>query len=220
MPACSHRANSQPPMQQNLFENPQDSGRFEEIELTDGRLRLYPGLFSGDQAARLLATLLAEIPWQQDQIRIAGKTLPVPRLQCWMGDAGADYGYSGIQLTSRPWHERVQALRKSVERLCNHSFNSVLLNLYRNGQDSVAWHADDEPELGQNPVIASLSLGAERPFSLKHRHNGERYRLILPSGSLLLMDSCTQHYWLHQLPKVKNLTQARINLTFRQIRTP
>ena len=167
----------------------------------------------------MLGRLLAEIPWQQDSIRIAGRLIAVPRLQCWMGDASSRYGYSGIRLQPVGWQETVLFIRHRVQDLVAMEFNSVLLNYYRNGQDSVAWHADDEKELGPDPLIASVSLGAERPFQLKSKMPGSysNYRLLLQSGSILLMGKGMQINWLHQLPKVKNMSQPRINLTFRNI---
>lgn len=150
---------------------------------------------------------------------MAGKTVPIPRLQCWMGDPQARYGYSGMRLKPGPWQQPVSAIRARVRQLTGQEFNSVLLNYYRDGQDSVAWHADDEPELGPEPVIASVSFGAERVFQLKHkfRSDAPRHRLILSSGSLILMDRTLQNKWLHQIPKSKSVTSPRINLTFRTI---
>ncbi len=171
------------------------------------------------QADSLMAELLEEIPWRQEYLWIGGSRKAVPRLQCWMGDRRSHYGYSGMRLQPEPWQDSVQSLRERVEALTGAQFNSVLLNLYRTGMDSVSWHADDERELGPAPIIASLSLGAERQFQLKPKHKGSRcsHRISLPSGSLLLMKEGIQDRWLHQIPKVKGLNKVRINLTFRQI---
>ena len=204
-------------MQANLFENQADQNAFEDIQLTDGVLRLYPAALAAGRAEALLRILIDSVPWRQDRIRIAGREIPVPRLQCWMGDPGTAYGYSGLRLTPAPWSSPVQALRAEVEALAGAQFNSVLLNYYRDGRDSVSWHADDEPELGPAPVIASVSLGAVRPFVLRHRDSGERRRLALPDGSVLVMAGALQRHWLHQLPKVKGLDAPRVNLTFRRI---
>jgi alkylated DNA repair dioxygenase AlkB len=204
-------------MQANLFTNQSDPHAFETHELGDGWIREYPCFLSDQQASTLLGQLLDSIPWQQDQIRIAGRLMPVPRLQCWMGDG--DYSYSGIRLQALAWHSSVLALKQGIEAVTGRQFNSVLLNYYRNGQDSVAWHADDEPELGPEPVIASLSLGAERPFRLRPKapENSDRRRILLRNGSLLLMGEGIQNNWLHELPKVKGLEMPRLNLTFRQV---
>lgn len=206
-------------MQENLFTNHADSSAFELHELGRDWIREYQGAFSGAESGQLLADLIEQISWRQDAIWIAGKHRPVPRLQCWMGDAG--YGYSGLRLQREPWHPLVQAIKQRVESLTELRFNSVLLNYYRTGQDSVAWHADDEAELGSNPVIASVSLGAERPFELRPKpgHLGSKCRITLTDGSLLLMGDTLQQHWLHQLPKVKDLQLPRINLTFRVIMT-
>ncbi len=210
--ALKHRS-----MQANLFTNQSDPHDFETHELGDGWIREYPCFLSEAEAGSLLADLLESIPWQQDQIRIAGRLLPVPRLQCWMGDA--DYSYSGLRLKALAWYPPVLALKQQIESVTGRQFNSVLLNYYRNGQDSVAWHADDEPELGPEPVIASLSLGAERPFRLRPKasERPERQRLLLRHGSLLLMGEGIQNNWLHELPKVKGLEKPRLNVTFRQL---
>ncbi|MEX2469821.1 MAG: alpha-ketoglutarate-dependent dioxygenase AlkB, partial [Pseudohongiellaceae bacterium] len=170
---------------------------------------------SAERAEALLTTLIDSVPWRQELIRLYGRELPVPRLQCWMGDPHSAYSYSGLSLKPLPWSAPVQKLRTEVEALAGAGFNSVLLNYYRDGRDSVAWHADDEAELGPAPVIASLSLGAARPFHLRHKRTGQRHRLSLPGGSLLVMGGTLQQHWLHQLPKVKGLEAARINLTFR-----
>lgn len=204
-------------MQANLFENQSDRSVFEDIQLTDGELRLYPHAVNAGRAGALLTTLIDSVPWRQDVIRLYGRELPVPRLQCWMGDPDSAYSYSGLSLSPLPWSAPVQALRAEVEAITGTGCNSVLLNYYRDGRDSVAWHADDEPELGPAPVIASLSLGAARPFQLRHKRTGQRHRLTLPSGSLLVMGRSLQQHWLHQLPKVKGLEDARINLTFRNV---
>lgn len=204
-------------MQANLFTNQQDPASHEDHDLGDGWVREYPAAFTPAEAEILRHTLIQQLPWRQDRVRIAGRELNVPRLQCWMGDA--DYAYSGIKLTAEPWHPVVDHIRERVQTLTEYQFNVVLLNYYRNGQDSVAWHADDEPELGQNPVIASVTLGAERPFQLRHKRDKSRprHRFMLTNGSLLLMGESIQNNWMHQLPKVKHLTESRLNLTFRRI---
>ena len=204
-------------MQAPLFQDNPDS--FESIDLGDVQVHLHTSAFEPSDASAMLHNLAEDIPWRQDSLWIAGREIPVPRLQCWMGDVGSLYGYSGMRLEPEPWHPQVQAIRSRVQELSGIQFNSVLLNLYRNGEDSVSWHADDEPELGRDPVIASVSLGAVRRFQLKHRHDRSREKLQidLPHGSILIMGKGMQNKWLHQVPKQKTINEPRINLTFRQI---
>jgi len=213
-----HDDRSEQLMQPDLFHQSSNLP-FIDHDLGDACIREYPQLFSPDRADELLKLLLAQIPWQQDSIRIAGKRIPVPRLQCWMGDRGSSYGYSGIRLEPVSWQPPITEIRQKIEALGHADFNSVLLNYYRDGQDSVAWHADDEPELGANPVIASLSLGAERKFQLRHKRDKgrDRYHMLLRNGSVLIMGKTLQNNWLHQLPKETTLRSPRINLTFRQV---
>ncbi len=157
------------------------------------------------------------LAWQQPQLRIFGRIVNAPRLEAWYGDTGAAYSYSGLAHEPLPWTPELQALRKRVERTARVSFNSVLANLYRDGSDSNGWHADDEPELGEQPVIASLSLGAPRRFLLRHRKTGDRVEIVLESGSLLVMRGATQECWKHSVPKQRTVQMPRINLTFRSI---
>lgn len=172
-------------------------------------------------AAALLYELEQSIAWRQEAIRLYGREVRQPRLTAWHGDPAATYRYSGLQLTPQPWTPALQKLRGHVETATGATFNSVLLNLYRYGQDSMGWHADDEPELGPAPVIASLSLGATRRFRLRPRDARETphapLSLDLPSGSLLVMRGPTQQHWLHAVPKTARPTGARLNLTFRLI---
>lgn len=206
-------------MQANLFDGNESSEAAIKHSIGDAELLEYPQIVDSTVADQMLETLIADIPWRQEYLRIAAKLLPIPRLQCWMGDRTSEYGYSGVRLTPAPWHETVKTIHDRVADLSGTAFNSVLINFYRNGQDSVAWHADDEAELGDTPVIASVSLGAERIFELKRKHQtpGKKYQLPLRHGSLLIMGGTMQQHWLHQLPKEKGLAEARINLTFRNI---
>lgn len=190
----------------------------ELIELSDGDILWVKHFLSPDEANTLMASLLDTIPWRQDSIRIAGKDTPIPRLQAWFGDEGLVYTYSGLTLQPNPWLPELEALKHRIEDYSDTHFNSLLANLYRDENDSVGWHADDEPELGENPVIASLSLGETREFALKHRdHPHQKVRLDLRNGDLLIMKGALQHHWLHQLPKAKTHCDPRINLTFRRI---
>lgn len=212
-------------MQTGLFQEPTASEHCQIHDLGNAVLREYPRAFAPTEADALLAILLDTIPWHQATLRIGGRTVEVPRLQCWMGDKQSLYGYSGMRLTPQPWSEPVQRIRVRVQELAGVEFNSVLLNYYRTGLDSVSWHADDEMELGPDPVIGSVSLGAERPFQLKPKRlspdapRTRHMRMDLGHGSLLVMDKGLQSNWQHQLPKIPGLEQARVNLTFRQILT-
>jgi len=174
----------------------------------------------GDDQRNLFERLREGIGWRQESIALFGKTHLQPRLICWMGDPQCTYRYSGTHWEPQPWHPAVAALRGRIEALTGASFNSVLLNLYRDGRDGMGFHADDEPELGPRPVIASLSLGAERMMHFRHRHDRGQptFRLPLPGGSLLLMRGDTQKNWKHAIPKRQRPAGPRINLTFRLIR--
>ena len=180
-------------------------------------LHYFPQFIDKAEADRLLMTLEERVAWRQGSIRIGGREVAIPRLNAWYGDVGADYGYSGIRLPTNPWFNELQTLRRQVEQAARHNFNSALLNLYRDGRDSVAWHSDDESELGNSPVIASVSLGAVRRFQLRQRQGSERFALELEHGSLLVMAGATQHHWQHQLPKQPSVVEPRINITFRTI---
>ena len=206
-------------MQANLFDGDEPTGEAIKHSIDDALLLEYPQIVDSAEATQMFETLIANIPWQQEHLRIAGKLRAIPRLQCWMGDRTSEYGYSGVRLTPCPWHETVKVIHDRVADLSGTTFNSVLINYYRNGQDSVAWHADDESELGESPVIASVSLGAERIFELKQKRQtpAKKYKLPLRHASLLIMGGTMQQHWLHQLPKVQGLKEARINLTFRNI---
>lgn len=188
----------------------------QHIQLADAELTYLPSFYDSATSAALFATLINETPWRQDTLRFGGKEVLVPRLQAWYGDKR--YGYSGLRLAPLPWTPTLAAIRKRIADYCNIAFNSVLINYYRNGNDSVAWHSDDERELGHDPRIASLSLGAARRFDMKHRtHKAQKLHMLLENGSLLVMGSGMQRHWIHQLPKDPHVTDARLNLTFRLI---
>lgn len=178
-----------------------------------------PALFNQAEAAALFAALSTSIAWRQEEILIFGKRVPQPRLTAWHGDADAYYQYSGLPLTPLPWTEVLLQIRRRVEEATHARYNSVLLNLYRDGNDSMGWHSDDEPELGDEPVIASLSFGQTRVFQIKpkKRDGGKIARIELSSGSLLVMRGQTQRNFVHAVPKSSRVHAARINLTFRMI---
>lgn len=186
---------------------------------TDGDVRLFRNFFSASQAAANFEQLYKELDWQQSFIHIAGRKIPVPRLNAWYGDPGCHYQYSGIGFDPLPWTPTLRGIRDQLTQAFGQEFNSVLANLYRDGRDSVAWHSDDELELGRNPVIASVSLGAVRRFTLKHKFRRDiaKVAVDLPTGSLIVMAASTQHYWAHQLSKTAKPVGPRINLTFRNI---
>ncbi|GIX32288.1 MAG: 2OG-Fe(II) oxygenase [Lysobacterales bacterium] len=177
-----------------------------------------PAFLSEAEAEAALAALLAEVPFSQPSVRLFGKLRPSPRLACWMGEA--TYRYSGVSYAPLPWTPTVLALRRRIEQALRASFNGVLINLYRDGRDSMGWHADDEPELGAEPLIASLSLGAARIFAIRRRPRGPILRIPLPPGSLLVMSGASQRDFLHALPPTAKPAAARINLTFRRILGP
>ncbi len=191
------------------------------FDLPDAQLRYHSQFFSPEEADNFYEHLLDTLAWEQKPIRIFGKELMQPRLVAWYGDSGISYSYSGIRLEALPWDPILWKIKEQVEASVGNTFNSVLCNLYRDGKDSMGWHADDEPELGPEPCIASVSLGAERYFHLKHKSNKElpTTKILLEHGSLLLMHGPTQTHYKHQLPKTRKVPTPRINLTFRQIYT-
>ncbi len=189
-----------------------------EIALTGAELRIAPAFLQAEEADALLAALSAEIPWERHRLRIYGREHASPRLSCWIGDPDAAYTYSRTRFEPRPWTPALAALRPRIEHACGARFNSVLANLYRDGADGMGWHADDEPELGPEPVIASLSLGAVRGFAFRDlAQRRQRLKLDLPHGSLLLMAGRTQALYQHAIAKSARALPPRLNLTFRWI---
>ena len=176
-----------------------------------------PHFFDAARAEKLGEELRTSLIWRRDKIRVFGKTHAIPRLHALYGDEGLHYKYSNIVLKALPWNEALLRIVQDVNTVTGGQFNSVLCNLYRDGNDCNGWHADDEQELGLDPIIASLSFGAARVFQLKHRKNGERIDIDLQPGSLLYMGEGMQIDWLHSLPRRKRCKQWRVNLTFRKI---
>jgi alkylated DNA repair dioxygenase AlkB len=184
----------------------------------DGDVLLDRGYIARHQADSLLQVFQQAIDWQQETLFLYGRSVLVPRLVAWYGDEQAAYRYSGRSHIPLPWTKELLHLREMLEDRLQVEFNAVLLNLYRHGNDSMSWHADDEAELGEKPLIASISLGAERDFQLRHRNApGLKISISLPHGSLLVMQNGCQSNWQHQLPKRKRCKEARVNLTFRKI---
>lgn len=190
------------------------------ITAPNAQLTFEPQFYGMQQAQQLFDLLHQELAWRQDEIFVYGRQVAIPRLQAWYGDRQQDYTYSGLTLQALPWTPTLVQIKQAVECYTGYRFNTCLANLYRDGNDSVSWHSDDEAELGINPVIASVSLGAKRDFQLKHKQQKEKLTVPLSSGSLLLMAGETQHYWQHCIAKTKRVKSPRINLTFRQILMP
>ena len=189
------------------------------FDLPDAEVWLVPDFLAPAAADALLAALLVEIPWEDEVIQMFGQRHPVPRRVCWLGAPGVCYRYSGNTHSPKPWPQALQPLLPRIQQAAGaeQPFNGALANLYRDGADRMGWHADNEAELGPQPRIASLSLGAPRRFLLKHRQGTARLEVTLPHGSLLVMAGPTQQHWLHQLPATRRPTGERINLTFRRI---
>lgn len=183
----------------------------------DGEVYYLPDFFSKQESEKLFAVLLNEIEWQQDEVMMFGKRIVTQRRMAWYGDENKPYRYSGILRTPKPWTRTLLEIQHLVNSTFQTSLNACLMNLYRNGEEGMGWHSDDEPELGKQPIIVSLSLGAERAFDFKHKDSGGKQRIYLETGSLLLMKGATQKHWKHALPKSKKVLDPRINLTFREI---
>jgi len=192
-----------------------DRGDARQLLPYDGEVRYHPDVFAVTEASEHLSALLNETPWESRNIVLFGREVAQPRLACWYGDR--PYTYSGLTLEPRVFTPRLGLLCEIASTYAGRSFNTVLANLYRDGRDSMGWHADDERELGCEPVIASLSFGAVRRFRFRHRESREVVEIALEPGSVLVMRGLTQHCWVHELPKTTKVTEPRVNLTFRHI---
>jgi len=188
-----------------------------EIINNDGLVIYYGKVMDKDEADTYLENLLDTIEWKNDEAIIFGRHLITKRKVAWYGDDGYSYKYSGTTKQALGWTPELLQLKKLTEQITGESFNSCLLNLYHDGNEGMAWHSDDEKSLGKDSAIASLSFGAERKFSLKHRVSKESHSVLLENGSLLIMKGATQTNWLHSLPKSKKITLPRVNLTFRRM---
>ena len=182
----------------------------------DGAAHLYEDWLSLE-SEKLFRALAKEIDWKQDEVVMFGKHITMRRLTAWYGDEPFDYTYSQVSRKALTWTETLAEIKAEVEKISGESFNSCLLNFYHDGEDYMGWHSDDEPELDPTASIASVSLGAERKFSFKHRRSKETVSVFLENGSLLLMKPPTQEHWLHTLRKSTKVTEGRINLTFRRM---
>jgi alkylated DNA repair dioxygenase AlkB len=200
-------------MQYSLL--PQESGNLLPFH---GEVFFHPGFFSLEEADRIFKVLQEGLAWQQEPIWMFGKQILQPRLTALYGDPKVPYRYSGIAMQAFPFTTELERIKKQLEEFAQHEFTHVLCNYYRDGQDSMGWHRDNEPVLGRNPKIASITFGASRSFQLRpYTEKEPRVNLELSHGSLLLMEGESQHYWEHQLPKTKKIQEPRINLTFRKL---
>ncbi len=186
--------------------------------LPNAELIYIPDFFSKQESDSYFKTIEAETNWQHDDITVFGKTYKQPRLTALFGESNQAYGYSNIVMYPEPFTPTLKTIKAQIETIANHKFNTLLINLYRDGSDSNGWHADNEKELGINPIIASVSFGEARPFHFKHRVlKDQRHKIILEHGSLLILKGEMQHHWLHQIAKTKKEIKPRINLTFRTL---
>lgn len=191
---------------------------YRSVLIENGEFIFIPDFFNKVESDILFQLLREKIFWKQESINIYGKRIEFPRLTAWYGNDDKPYSFSGITLEPIPWIDEILEIKKRIEPRANLTFNSVLLNLYRDGKDSISWHTDAEPELGKNPVIASVNFGASRTFQLRHNITKKKIEIELTHGSLLIMQGELQHYWHHQVPKTKKAIGERINLTFRVIK--
>jgi alkylated DNA repair dioxygenase AlkB len=194
----------------------------QDFPLQNADITLYKKLFSGEKNQLIFKDLLINIAWKQEPIRIFGKSILQPRLTAYYGDKGKAYKYSGLMMNPLPWTTNLSNIKATIEPIAKVNFNSVLLNLYRDGNDYQGWHSDNEKELGINPVIGSVSFGETRKFILRRQDNHKiKLELMLSAGDFLIMQGETQEFWQHSIPKVSsakaNNIRTRINLTFRII---
>lgn len=188
------------------------------IALPDADVTYHHGWLPRAAADALQHSLQSGVPWETHRIRMFGRWVDSPRLSCWVGDPEAIYRYSGADFLPHAWTPELLELRDRLQSAVGGAFNSVLLNRYRDGKDSMGWHSDDEPELGAEPVIASLTLGAARRFLLRRRDDHAlKAEYLLEHGDLLVMAGETQRYYQHAVPKTAKVAAERINLTFRNI---
>jgi len=189
----------------------------ENLLSKDGAVYYYGTIVSLEQANAFFLKLCDEIAWENDEIILFGKRIVTKRKVAWYGNLPFEYTYSNVKKQAIAWNKTLLELKSLVEDKTGCSFNSCLLNLYHSGEEGMAWHSDDEPELLENGAIASMSFGADRTFEFKHKQDNRKVKVLLEHGSLLLMKGTTQKHWLHQLPKTKKVSMPRINLTFRTI---
>jgi alkylated DNA repair dioxygenase AlkB len=189
----------------------------QRFEIKDGWLEFKPDFLTGIESTALFHHFLHQLPLEQGKIKLFGKEHIIPRLESFHSEDGKSYGYSGKRLTTHRFDLQIIDLKNRIEKATGYKFNSVLVNFYRDGKDSNGWHADNEPELGKDPIIASMSLGATRRFELQHSSSGDKHSFELTNGSLLIMGGSIQQFWKHRIPKQLRINEGRINLTFRYI---
>lgn len=189
-----------------------------EILFGDGSAILYPEFLESSRADEILDEIISTNNWEQQTLLMYGKMVDEPRLSTWHSD-GQSYAYSGNPRHAQPWTDTLRSLREECEQHTDHTFNGVLVNYYRNGDDHLGWHSDDELVNGPEPLIASISLGAERRFDMRHRETGDLATTMLSHGSLLVMSGLSQRCWEHRVPKMSKLIGPRVNLTFRRLVT-
>ncbi len=200
----------------DLFGNLADKNK--NLLPVDGVARYFGRVFGYEAATAHLQSLIAEVPWQQDEVVMFGKRIITKRKVAWYGGNGLAYTYSGTTRQALPWSPDLLQLKTRVEAETGESYNACLLNLYHNGEEGMSWHSDDEDTIVEGSAIASVSFGAPRRFLFKHRQSGQKVALQLEHGSLLLMQGQTQQHWLHSLPKQRRETRPRVNLTFRKMK--
>jgi alkylated DNA repair dioxygenase AlkB len=208
--------------QLDIFGNPvssnTDSFPVGLTKIENGEIQFFPNFFSKSESDIYLTALKDNIKWKQQSMNMYGRKIDFPRLTAWYGDNDKPYSFSGITLQPHDWNVEILQIKEKIEPLAEVVFNSVLLNLYRSGNDSISWHTDAEKELGDNPIIASVNFGATRKFQLKHIKTKEKLEIELSHGSLLIMQGELQHFWQHQVPKTSKPVSERVNLTFRVIK--
>ncbi len=208
--------------QLDIFGNPihRDDEGFKEglTKIENGEIQFYSRFFNKVEADNFLNYLKTKIIWKQESMNMYGRKVDFPRLTSWYGDNDKPYSFSGITLQPHAWTNEILEIKEKIEKLTTVNFNSVLLNMYRNGNDSISWHTDAEKELGENPIIASVNFGATRKFQLRHIKTKEKLEIELSHGSVLLMQGELQHFWQHQVPKTSKPVSERVNLTFRVIK--
>ena len=178
---------------------------------------LHSNVWDEEQSHQMMAGLTTSLEWQQVVVEVFNRCVPQPRLTCWYGDPGKNYSYSGTHLTPSSWTPLLNEIKNATEKAAGTTFNSVLANLYRDGSDSISWHSDNEPELGLEPIIASVTFGFMRRFDMRHKESKETVSIDLTSGSVLVMSGQSQARWQHQIAKTRKPIGPRINLTFRTI---
>lgn len=189
----------------------------EIVAHNDLKIRIEEGFFNTVDSDTLLKNFITKLPWESMTIKMFGRDTKIPRLQCWIGDEGCEYRYSGKQLNRRAWNQDLIMIRKRIFEKFKIDFNSVLANYYRDGKDSMGWHSDDEKELGPNPTIASISFGSERDLVFRNKISRETLAITQTNGCLILIDGETQKNWQHSIKKTQKVIGPRINLTFRNI---